>query len=43
VLETYPWISIAPGFAIVVAGLGLNLLGDWLARRARPRTARVKR
>ena len=30
VLTIRPWISLAQGFAIVFAGLGLNLLGDWL-------------
>lgn len=43
VLETYPWISIVPGFAIVIAGLGLNLLGDWFRDTLDPRAARVRR
>jgi ABC-type dipeptide/oligopeptide/nickel transport system permease subunit len=43
VLEAYPWISIVPGFAIVIAGLGLNLLGDWFRDTLDPRAARVGR
>jgi ABC-type dipeptide/oligopeptide/nickel transport system permease subunit len=43
VLETYPWVSLAPGFAIIIAGLGLNLLGDWLRDALDPRSKRVKR
>ncbi len=42
VLAIRPWISLAPGFAIVVAGLGLNLLGDWLRDALDPRSKRVK-
>jgi ABC-type dipeptide/oligopeptide/nickel transport system permease subunit len=42
-LEVYPWISIAPGVAIIVAGLGLNLLGDWFRDALDPRTRRVRR
>ena len=42
-LEVYPWISIAPGVAIIVAGLGLNLLGDWFRDALDPRTRRVQR
>ena len=42
VLPIRPWISLAPGFAIVVAGLGLNLLGDWLRDALDPRSKRVK-
>ena len=42
VLTIYPWISLAPGFAIVLAGLGLNLLGDWLRDVLDPRSQRVK-
>jgi len=42
-LEVYPWISIAPGVAIIVAGLGLNLLGDWFRDALDPRTRRVPR
>lgn len=43
VLEVYPWISIAPGVAIVLAGLGLNLLGDWSRDALDPRTRRGRR
>lgn len=43
VLEVYPWISIAPGVAIVLAGLGLNLLGDWSRDALDPRTRRSRR
>ena len=42
VLAIRPWISLAPGFAIVVAGLGLNLLGDWFRDALDPRSKRVK-
>jgi ABC-type dipeptide/oligopeptide/nickel transport system permease subunit len=42
-LEVYPWISIAPGAAIIIAGLGLNLLGDWFRDALDPRTRRVRR
>lgn len=42
-LEVHPWISIVPGVAIIVAGLGLNLLGDWLRDALDPRTRRVRR
>jgi ABC-type dipeptide/oligopeptide/nickel transport system permease subunit len=42
-LEVYPWISIAPGVAIIIAGLGLNLLGDWSRDALDPRTRRVRR
>ena len=42
VLTIRPWISLAPGFAIVFAGLGLNLLGDWLRDALDPRSQRVK-
>lgn len=42
-LEVYPWISLAPGVAIVIAGMGLNLLGDWSRDALDPRTRRVKR
>lgn len=43
VLTIHPWISLAPGFAIVFAGLGLNLLGDWLRDVLDPRSQRVKK
>lgn len=42
VLTIYPWISLAPGVAIVLAGLGLNLFGDWLRDALDPRSQRVK-
>jgi ABC-type dipeptide/oligopeptide/nickel transport system permease subunit len=42
-LEVYPWISIAPGVAIIIAGMGLNLLGDWSRDAIDPRSRRVKR
>ena len=42
VLTIHPWISLVPGFAIVFAGLGLNLLGDWLRDVLDPRSLRVK-
>ena len=43
VLTIFPWISLVPGFAIVLAGLGLNLLGDWLRDVLDPRSLRVKK
>ena len=42
VLAIRPWISLAPGFAILLAGLGLNMLGDWLRDALDPRSQRVK-
>ena len=39
-LETAPWMSIAPGAAIFVAVLGLNLLGDGLRAALDPRLSR---
>ena len=42
VLAIRPWISLAPGFAILLAGLGLNMLGDWLRDALDPRSRRVK-
>ena len=34
-----PWITLAPGFAILVSVLGLNLLGDGLRDVLDPRMA----
>ncbi|WP_309571562.1 ABC transporter permease, partial [Deinococcus sp.] len=39
-LETNPWISIAPGLAIMVTVLGFNLLGDALRDALDPRLTR---
>lgn len=39
-LETNPWISIAPGLAIMVTVLGFNLLGDALRDALDPRLGR---
>ncbi|MEH6718558.1 MAG: ABC transporter permease [Aurantimonas endophytica] len=36
-LATAPWLAIAPGAAIAIAVLGLNLLGDGLRDRLDPR------
>jgi peptide/nickel transport system permease protein len=36
-MQTAPWITIAPGVAILVTVLGLNLLGDGLRDLADPR------
>lgn len=36
-MQTAPWITIFPGVAIVIAVLGLNLLGDGLRDLADPR------
>jgi peptide/nickel transport system permease protein len=29
-LQNAPWLSIFPGLAIMLAVLGINMLGDWL-------------
>jgi len=42
-LTVYPWMSIYPGLAIVFAGLGMNLLGDWLRDVLDPRMRRSKK
>jgi peptide/nickel transport system permease protein len=36
-LPLAPWVSIAPGIAIVVTVLAINLLGDWLREVIDPR------
>ncbi len=36
-LQLAPWLALAPGLAIAVAVLGLNLLGDGLGHRPDPR------
>nr|WP_203566015.1 ABC transporter permease [Aurantimonas aggregata] len=36
-LTTAPWLAVAPGLAIAIAVLGLNLLGDGLRDRLDPR------
>jgi peptide/nickel transport system permease protein len=36
-METAPWAMIFPGLAIVIAVLGLNLLGDGLRDVLDPR------
>ncbi|MFN8593105.1 MAG: ABC transporter permease [Thermomicrobiales bacterium] len=36
-LEIAPWLAIAPGVAIFVSVLGLNLVGDWLRDFLDPR------
>ena len=36
-ITVHPWLSIIPGVAIVVTGMGLSLLGDGLADLLRPR------
>ena len=42
-LQPYPWISTYPGLAIVLTGLGMNLLGDWLRDVLDPRLRRIKK
>jgi ABC-type dipeptide/oligopeptide/nickel transport system permease subunit len=42
-LTIYPWIATFPGLAIVFAGLGMNLLGDWLRDVLDPRLRRIKK
>ena len=36
-LEIAPWLAIAPGVAIFISVLGLNLVGDWLRDFLDPR------
>jgi peptide/nickel transport system permease protein len=36
-VTTYPWLSVVPGIAMVITGIGLSLLGDGLADVLRPR------
>ncbi len=43
VLTIHPWVALAPCFALVVAGLGLNLLGDWFRDVLDPRSQRIKK
>jgi peptide/nickel transport system permease protein len=38
-----PWLAVVPGIAIVVAVLGLNLMGDGLRDLLDPRLARARR
>ena len=38
-IVTAPWITIAPGMAILISVLGLNLLGDGLRDVLDPRMA----
>jgi len=42
-LTIYPWFATFPGLAIVFAGIGMNLLGDWLRDALDPRLRRMKR
>ena len=42
-LQRYWWIATFPGLAIVVASLGMNLLGDWLRDALDPRLRRLKK
>jgi peptide/nickel transport system permease protein len=36
-ITVHPWLSIIPGIAVILTGLGLSLLGDGLADLQRPR------
>ncbi|HEY6791943.1 MAG TPA: ABC transporter permease, partial [Trebonia sp.] len=36
-ITTNPWLSVIPGIAMVITGIGLSLLGDGLADVLRPR------
>jgi peptide/nickel transport system permease protein len=36
-ITVHPWLSIIPGIAIIVTGVGLSLIGDGLADLMRPR------
>lgn len=42
-LQQYWWIATFPGLAIVVASLGMNLLGDWLRDALDPKMRRLKK
>lgn len=42
-LQVYPWMSVFPGLAIVFAGFGMNLFGDWLRDALDPRMRRKKK
>ncbi|CAN5853133.1 ABC transporter permease [soil metagenome] len=37
-----PWLSIFPGLAIAIAGLSMNLLGDWMRDVIDPRMRRAR-
>lgn len=41
-LSTAPWLSLAPGLAIFVAVIGLNLLGDGVRQVLDPRLTRTR-
>lgn len=36
-LTVYPWMALAPGAAIALTALGVNLLGEWLRAHLDPR------
>ena len=36
-----PWLSIAPGFALLILVLATNLFGDWLRDHLDPRLRQV--
>jgi peptide/nickel transport system permease protein len=36
-ITVHPWLSLIPGIAVILTGLGLSLLGDGLADLQRPR------
>lgn len=42
-LITLPWIATFPGLAIMLASLGMNLLGDWLRDVLDPRLRRARK
>jgi ABC-type dipeptide/oligopeptide/nickel transport system permease subunit len=42
-LQRYWWIATFPGLAIMIASLGMNLLGDWLRDALDPRLRRLKK
>ncbi|MEZ4864667.1 MAG: ABC transporter permease [Caldilineaceae bacterium] len=42
-LQRYWWIATFPGLAIMIASLGMNLVGDWLRDALDPRLRRLKR
>jgi peptide/nickel transport system permease protein len=42
-VDTAPWVALAPGVAMCLTVLGVNLLGDGLREVLDPRIARARR
>jgi ABC-type dipeptide/oligopeptide/nickel transport system permease subunit len=36
-LVVYPWMAVLPGLAIAITALAINLVGEWLRLRLKPR------